>query len=106
MAYVKQGEQHNIQGGWVEFGTFTLDAASVAAAAQGIETVTITGIDVGDSSFINARAPENRIAIVGSKVTAQDTLSIYYNNLYDATTAVNSGNLTFDVIIFHKSRNV
>lgn len=106
MAYVKQGEQHNIQGGWCEFGTFTLDAASVAAAAQGIETVAIVGIDVGDSSFVNARAPGNRYAVVGSKVTAQDVLSVYINNLYDATTAVDAAALTFDVIIFHKSRNV
>lgn len=106
MAYTKKGEQHNIQGGWWEIGIFTLDAASIAAASQGVETVTIEGIDVGDSSFINAQAPTNRIAIVGSKVTAQDTLTVYINNLYDATTAVNAAELTFDVMIFHKSRNV
>lgn len=106
MAYTKLGEQHNIQGGWLEIGTFTLNAASIAAAAQGIETVTITGIDVGDSSFVNARAPGAGYAIVGSKVTVQNTLSVYYNSIYDATTAADPADLTFDVMIFHKSRNV
>lgn len=90
----------------MEFGTFTLDAASIAAAAQGIETVTITGIDVGDSSYVNCRVPANRLVLAGSKVTATDTLSLYFNNLYDATTAVDQGSLTFDVQIFHKTRNV
>ena len=37
-----------VQGGWIEFGTFTLDPASINAASQGTETVTISGAKTGD----------------------------------------------------------
>lgn len=83
----------------VEFGTFTLDAASIAAAAQGIETVTITGAKVGHLIFVNQEAPDNRIAIAGAKVTATDTVSVYINNMYDTTTAVNSASKTFNYML-------
>lgn len=91
------------KGGWVEYGTFVLDAASIAAAAQGIETAAIPGAAVGDAVFLNARAMEDNAAIVGGKVTAADVLSIYINNMFDATTAVNLGSLTFDYCIVHYS---
>lgn len=103
MAYTKKAEQHNIQGGWLEFGTFTLNPASIAAASQGVETVTITGIATGDQAFVNAQALENRLAVAGCKVTAADTLSVYLNNMYDATTAVDGASLTYDVMIVHLS---
>lgn len=91
------------KGGWVEYGTFVLDAASIAAAAQGIETAAITGAKVGDGIFINCRAMEAKAAIVGAKVTAADEVSIYINNMYDATTAVDLGSLTFDYQLVHYS---
>lgn len=90
-------------GGVVEFGTFTLDPASIAAAAKGTETVTIEGVKVGDIVFVNAQDLENRLVVTGAKVTAEDTVSVYLNNLYDATTAVNGGSLTYDVLIVHLS---
>lgn len=91
------------KGGWIETGTFVLDAASIAAAAQGIETATITGAEIGDGVFLNARAMEANAAVVGGKITAADTLSIYINNMYDSTTAKNLGSLTFDYMIVHYS---
>lgn len=91
------------KGGWIEFGTFVLDAASIAAAAQGIETATISGAKVGDAVFLNARAMENRGAVVGGKITATNTLSVYINNEYDASTALDLGSLTFDWMIVHYS---
>ena len=83
----------------IEFGTFDLDAASIAAAAQGVETVTIEGAKVGHLVFVNAEAPDNRIAVAGAKVTADDTVSVYINNMYDATTAVNSASKTFNYLL-------
>ena len=91
------------KGGWVEFGTFVLNAASIAAAAQGVETATVTGVAVGDAVFLNPRAMEAKAAVVGGKVTATDEVSIYINNMYDATTAVDLGSLTFDYMIVHYS---
>jgi hypothetical protein len=89
----------SLQGADLEIGTFTLDAASVAAAAQGIETVTITGARVGDFIFVNEEAPVNRLVLAGAKVTADDTISLYFNNLYDATTAVDQTVKTFSYML-------
>lgn len=102
MAVVVKGTAE-FRGGILEFGTFTLDAASIAAASQGIETVALVGAKVGDICFINPRAVDNRLAICSCKVTAADVLSIYLNNMYDATTAVNGAALTYDYMLVHLS---
>lgn len=91
------------KGGWVEFGTFVLDAASIAANAQGVETAAITGAKVGDGIFLNARAMEDDATIAGAKVTDTNEVSIYINNTFDATTAVDLGSLTFDYMLVHYS---
>lgn len=94
---------HSVKGGWLEFGTFTLNPASIAAAAQGVETVTVTGAKVGDLVFVNAEALDNRVAVVGAKVTATDTVTVYINNMYDATTAVDGASKTYSYILVHLS---
>ena len=100
--YTKTGQiGDSVQGGWIELGTISVNAASIAAAAQGIETTEITGLKVGDQVFLNARAMEAKAALVGGKATATDELSLYFNNMYDATTAVDLGALTLDVMIVH-----
>ena len=100
--YTKTGQiGDSVQGGWIELGTISVNAASIAAAAQGIETTAITGLKVGDQVFLNARAMEAKAALVGGKATATDELSLYFNNMYDATTAVDLGALTLDVMIVH-----
>lgn len=93
----------SVRGGYVEFGTISINPASVAANAQGIETTTITGLKAGDMAFANAEALPASIAMVGAKVTATDTLSLYFNNTIDATTAVDVGAITVDVMIVHLS---
>ena len=103
MAYTKTAELDNVRGAWIELGTFTLDPASIAANAQGIETVTIAGLAVGDQCFINPQAMATSMVCVGCKVTGTDELSVYLNNTIDATTAVNGGSLTYDIIIVHNS---
>jgi hypothetical protein len=92
-----------IQGAWIEFGTFSLNPASIDAAAQGVEEVTIEGAKVGDMVFVSPEALENRVAPVGAKVTATDTVSVYLNNLYDATTAVDGGAKTWSYMLIHLS---
>lgn len=93
----------NMLGADMEVGTFTLDAASVAAAAQGVETVTITGARAGDLIFVNEEAPVNRLVLAGAKVTADDTVSLYFDNLYDATTAVDQTVKTFNYVLIRFS---
>ena len=95
--------QSHVSGSWVEYGTFTLDPASIAAASQGISTVTVTGAKTGDLVFVNAEALDNRIAVVGAKVTATDTVSVYINNMYDATTAIDGTSKTYSYILVHLS---
>lgn len=102
MAYTKKAEVvESVKGAWLEFGTFTLDPASIAAGAQGIETVTISGVEVGDQVFVNPQALEQDIAVVGAKVTAADTVSLYINNPDAGGGAVNSASLTYDIMIVH-----
>lgn len=90
-------------GGNMEFGTFSLNPASVAAASQGANTVTIAGAKVGDMIFVQAEDLENRIAAVGAKVTATDTVTVYINNMYDATTAVDGVAKTYSYMLVHLS---
>lgn len=98
--YTKKGEIVDaVKGGWIEFGTISINPASVAADAQGIETTTVDGANTGDMVFVNAQALPKMIACVGGKITAADTLSLYFNNTYDATTAVDVGAITVDVMI-------
>lgn len=100
----KSGEIRDaVRGAWVEFGTFTLDPASIAAAAQGTTTVTITGAKTGDLIFVNAEALDNRLIPAGAKVTSADTVTVYLNNAYDATTAVDGASKTWDYILIHLS---
>lgn len=100
--FAKTGEIRNgAQGGWLEFGTITMDAASIAAAAQGIETTAVTGVVAGDQVFATARELPTMAALVGAKVTATDVVSFYFNNMYDATTAKDIASLVYDVQIFH-----
>lgn len=104
MAYIKVAEiVDSVKGAWIEYGTFTLDAASIAAAAQGVETVTIAGLATGDGVFINAQAAPAMAILAGCKVTDTDELSVYVNNAYDATTPLDMASLTFDVMIIHNS---
>ena len=94
---------HNLHGGSVEYGQFTLDPASIAAASQGAETVTIAGAKVGDMIFVSAEGLDNRLGGAGAKVTAANTVTVYLNNLYDATTAVDGVSKTWNYILVHLS---
>jgi hypothetical protein len=91
----------HLSGGNVEYGTFTLDPASVGADAQGIETVTVAGAKTGDLVFVNGEALPLGIALAGAKVTAADTVSLYLNNTKGTSTDVPS--TLFSYILIHMS---
>jgi hypothetical protein len=92
-----------VQGAWLEFGTFTLDPASIAAASQGTTTVTIDGATSGDLIFISPEGLDNKLAPAGAKVTAADTVTVYLNNVIDSTTAVDGASKTWSYILVHLS---
>lgn len=87
------------QGAALEFGTFTLDPANIAAAAKGSTTVTIAGAKAGDLIFVNAEDLDNRIAVTGAKITAANTATVYINNMYDATTGVDGVSKTYSYML-------
>lgn len=102
--YTKKGEiRDSIMGGVIELGTISINPASIAAAAQGIETTAVTGVKAGDMVFANAQALPAMASCVGAKVTAADVVSLYFNNVYDATTAVDIAAITVDIMIVHLS---
>lgn len=101
--YTKKGQVDSVKGAWIEFGTVTIDPASIAAVGRGLETTTITGAKTGDQVFVNAQVVPAMAACTGGKITAADTLTLYFNNMYDATTAVDIGSITVDVMIVHLS---
>ncbi len=98
---VKTTQYDGIAGGWNETGSFSVTPGSVSAASQVITTATITGAKVGDLIFANAEALPLMAALVGAKITAPNTVSLYFNNMYDSSTAVTLGATVIDYILFH-----
>lgn len=89
-AVTKKAENY-IAGGLRQIWTCSIDPASIAAAAQGIETVAIPGARAGD--IVNAwpEALEANLNPAGAKVTASDVVSVYIQNNITVTTAVDGG---------------
>jgi hypothetical protein len=86
----------NFKGADVEVGTVSLNPGSIAAASQGTVTGTITGAKQGDQVFMTPQGLDNKLAFAGAKITADDTVTVYLNNVIDATTAVDGASLTWD----------
>jgi hypothetical protein len=89
----------NILGADVEVGILTLNPGSIAAASQGTVTGTITGAKQGDQIFMTPEGLDNHLAFAGAKITADDTVTVYLNNVIDATTAVDGASLTWDYLL-------
>jgi len=92
--------EQQMKGALFQLWKFSLDPASMAAAAQGIETVTIPGARAGDRVSATAEAPEASIITGGAKVTADDTVSVYLSNNITVTTAVDGGALVWILEIY------
>lgn len=91
--------QIHLQGGSLQVWQFSIDPASVAAAAQGIETVAIPGARAGDPCFVNAEAIETQLLVQGAKVTADNVVSVYLNNGINATTPIDGGAKVYTLTI-------
>jgi len=100
MAVVQKAFAH-LRGANLEFGTLTLNPASLGDNAQGEYTVTVTGAKAGDLIFVNAEDLDVGLAVVGAKVTATDTITIYINN--ESGGAVDGANLTYSYMLVHLS---
>ena len=89
-------------GAKVEVYSFSIDPGSIAAFAQEVETMAITGARTGDPVFVSMEAPGASIAVQGAKVTATDVVSFYLAN-HQATTAVDSGALVGYMKIYKRA---
>lgn len=90
-----------VKGGLVEFGTFTLDPASLAAGAEAESTVTITGAKVGDLIFVNPRSLDADLFAKGARVSAADTVSVALGN--EGSGATDGGSATWGYLLIHIS---
>jgi hypothetical protein len=98
----KKGEiRDGVRGAWVEFGTFTLDPASINDNAQGAEAVAISGAKAGDLVFVSPEAFDTGLIPAGAKVTNTDEVTVYINN--ESGGAVNGASKTWNYILVHLS---
>ena len=100
-AVTKLVEQH-MPGAKMELYSLSIDPGSIAAFAQEIETVAVTGARTGDPVIVSVEAPSASIAVQGAKVTATDVVSFYLAN-HQATTAVDSGALVVYLQIYKRA---
>ena len=65
----------------IQVGTATIDPANIGAVSQGTATFTVTGARTGDLVFVVPPATfDPRSALVGARVTSNDTVTVYINN--------------------------
>jgi hypothetical protein len=92
-AISKLAEQQ-MAGGRLEIWKFTLDPGSIAAAAQEVDTIAVSGAKAGDPCFVSFEAPDANVLAAGAKVTADDVVSVYIDNNITVTTAVDGASMT------------
>lgn len=73
----------NIQNEWA-LGV-TLSPTSVANATSAEQTFTVTGVRPGDMVYVNKPTAQAGLGIVGTRVTANDTIGITFMNATAAT---------------------
>jgi len=100
-AVTKLVESH-LAGGKMEVYSFSVDPGSVAAFAQEIETMTVTGARAGDPCSVSVEALGASLCSQGAKVTATDVVSVYLAN-HQATTAVDSAAVVGYLTIFKRA---
>lgn len=73
----------NVQNEWVL--AVTLSPSSVANATSAEQTFTVTGVRPGDVVYVNKPTAQAGLGIVGTRVTANDTIGITFGNFTAAT---------------------
>ena len=101
-AVTKIAECSSMNGAKMEVYSFSIDPGSIAAFAQEIETMSVTGARAGDPCSVSLEAPPNALNTQGAKVTSSDVVSFYLEN-NQATTAVDAAALVGDLTIFKKA---
>lgn len=94
---VKGTINDGVRGGKVEFGTFTIDPASINAASEAESTLTLDGVATGDLVFVNPHSLTAHLVAKGARVTAADTIGVTLYNSH--TAAVDGGSITYDYIV-------
>ncbi len=81
----------------LDFGTASVDPASIAGTTRGSVTFTLTGAKTTDIIIVNPPADLNDdLLFVGAAISAADTVSIY---LYNPTgSAINETSRTFSYV--------
>lgn len=98
MAVTKKGEMYDgVRGAKVEFGTFTLNPASLTTGAQAETTLSFDGLASGDLVFVNPRALTTGLHVIGARVSAADELGVTLRN--ELTTTVDGGEITYDYLV-------
>ncbi len=91
------GDNDTVYG--VEFGTASVDPASINATTRGSVTFTLTGAATTDIIIVNPPSDLNDdLIFAGAAISAADTVSIY---LYNPTaSAINDSARTFSYVWF------
>lgn len=78
MAVTKLGSAFDgVRGASVEFGTLTIDPASIAAGVEGAQVIALPGVKVGDHVILQADTDlEVGLVVKATKVTADDVLTV------------------------------
>lgn len=98
MAVTKKGTIHDgVKGASIEFGTFTIDPASLNPLAEAEETFALDGVNTGDLIFINPISLTAGLHAKGARVTATDVVGVTLRN--DNTQAVNGGSITYGYFV-------
>lgn len=98
MAVTVKGTAYDgVRGAKLEFGTFTLDPASINAGVQAESTLAFAGVASGDLIFVNPVSLDTGLHVIGARVTAADVVGITLRN--ELTTAVNGGSITYQYLV-------
>lgn len=63
----------------------TFDPAGCAVNTTNEQTVTVSGVKVGDLVFVNKPSSTTGVGVVGARVSAADTVAINFGNFTAAT---------------------
>ena len=98
MAVTVKGTMYDgVRGAKVEFGTFTLDPATINTSAEAETTLSLSGAVAGDLIFASPRSLTTGLVMKGVRVTTTDTIGVRIANLL--TSSVNGGSVTYDYLI-------
>lgn len=90
-----------VKGGQVEFGTFSVDPASLATATEVETAVTVTGAKVGDLVFASPISLDSGLEPKGVRVSAADTVQVAIRNNTAGT--IDGAARTWQYILIHLS---